>query len=250
MDQNLTILIHPRTRASKSNPKPDPFRKDINTAFTSYVVSLASRVHPPQPPGSPTAPTPAGRLLIHLPPPAQMLPSGCWCSDSSRPSPHTWKTCPRWIPQAIVESGAQPTPCTHSSSPQLPPEHLFCFDPTQAATDYITWFTHIPGPPETPLARFDEEYLGEWLREQYYACARGEDEEPGGETEARADLELLSRVFVELRGEPPGPKRLGGWYDAERVHALLGWADMEARECMEVFLPWVRYAKMQRLQGG
>ncbi len=254
MDQNLTILIHPRTKRPKSQAAPDPFREDIKSAFVAYTTSLASRVLE-QPPAA--APTPTSNL-IHLSPPPQMLPSGCWCSDASKPSPHSWKTCPRWVPQPIVSSTAQPAACTHSAAAassstttlaesDTEPEHLFCFDPAQAATDYIAWFTHIPGPPETPLAEDAAARLGDWLREHY--ASAGRDEFPSTEAEARAHLALLSRVFVELRGEPPGSKRLGGWYDAERVHALLRWGDMEVQACMDLFLPWIRYAKMQRVSG-
>lgn len=137
----------------------------------------------------------------------------------------------------------------HSDNDSTSAEHLFCFDPTLAAAEYMAWFTHIPGPPELPLAEDEAAYLSDWLYEHDTLQNDCGDEVPRSEADAEAHLALLSRVFVELRGEPPRSQRLGGWYDAERVHALLGWGEKESRACMDVFLPWVRYAKMQRLEG-
>lgn len=111
-----------------------------------------------------------------------------------------------------------------------------------------------------PLAEDEAAYLGDWLREHYSAgaaaCGGGGgagdmevDEFPQSEDEAQQHFALLSRVFVEMREEPPNSSRMGGWYDAERVLALLKWREMDVRHCMDAFLPWLRYAKMRRLQG-
>ena len=82
------------------------------------------------------------------------------------------------------------------------------------------------------------------MREHY---TYGADEVPETEKQVRAHYDMLCRFFIEMRGPPPKSNRLGAWYDAERVHYLLGWDRKSVRRCMDELLPALREAKVQRI---
>lgn len=82
------------------------------------------------------------------------------------------------------------------------------------------------------------------MREHY---TYGADEVPETEQQVGVHYDLLCRFFVEMRGPPPKSNRLGAWYDAERVHYLLGWGGKSVRRCMDELLPALRDAKVQRI---
>ncbi|KAJ2979529.1 hypothetical protein NQ176_g3194 [Zarea fungicola] len=315
MDTNFRLRIQRRSRA---RPQPvlqprDPVKVDIEKAFCAYVVSTLSTAL-----GSSYSPTKisnaiagysqmqnttASRItaagtttnshLVHLEPPSRLTTTGCWCPNPSIPRQHYWRTCPRFVPQAIVAPSASVQPCRHHppSSPPCaatyifdpgePPErstidHLFCFDPIEAASLYMSWFLAIPGPPDTPPDEQDATYLGRWLIECYYSNDHYRSHRvpnpylpfdphiqelgrvaydprwetvPATDEVARAHFAMLSRLFMELRGSPPKSNRAGCWYDAERVHAIIRWEKMGVQEAMDAFLPFVLHAKAKRLQG-
>ncbi|ATY62349.1 hypothetical protein A9K55_007818 [Cordyceps militaris] len=227
--------------------------------------------------------------LVHFQPAERLTTTGCWCPNPSKPRPHYWQTCTCFIPQPIVAAGAAVTPCPHLTSvpgpdafayrPDAPPAadtvaHLFCFDPLAASAAYMRWFLAVQGPPDTPPSEDDATYLGRWLTDCYYTDdhyrgygvtnpylpqkdrstgrpaydARWE-EVPATDELAHAHYRLVSRFFMELRGEPPKASRAGCWYDAERVHAVIRWERMTVQETMDAFLPFMLQAKSQRLQN-
>ncbi|OAA71460.1 hypothetical protein ISF_02011 [Cordyceps fumosorosea ARSEF 2679] len=234
-----------------------------------------------------TTPTPAPMpnvRLVHLHPPERLMTTGCWCPNPSKPRQHHWRTCGCFIPQHIVAPEAVVEPCPHqpcppafSYNPAEPPArttvaHLFCFDPLAASASYMRWFLAIQGPPDTPPSEEDATYLGRWLTDCYYSDDhyRGYgvpnpylpvqdrdtgrplydarwDEVPATDELAHAHFRLVSRLFIELRGDPPEASRAGCWYDAERVHSMIRWDRMRVQETMDVFLPFVLQAKGERL---
>ncbi|TQV95638.1 hypothetical protein IF1G_05467 [Cordyceps javanica] len=151
--------------------------------------------------------------------------------------------------------------------------HLFCFDPLAASASYMRWFLAVQGPPDAPPSEDDAAYLGRWLIDCYYTddhyrahevpnpyrprrdAATGRpaydarwEEVPATDALAHAHYRLVSRLFTELRGDPPRSDRAGCWFDAERVHAVIRWERMTVQATMDAFLPFVLQAKSQRLQ--
>lgn len=218
----IPLTITPRSKPSSSTAK-DVFFTDVQTAFISIIASLVPD------------------NFVYIQPPPPMATTGCWCMTPD--PPHTWKTCRRWVPQPIISSSASIDHCTHATADET--GHLFCFNPFQAAEDYVAWFIHIPGPPETPLPDEDARRLSDWFRHHYMI-----GETPESEAMAQVHYNLLSRFFVEMRGPPPKSSRFGGWYDAERIHYILNWAQKPIRACMDQLLPAVSEAKLQRLYGN
>ncbi|KAJ6788014.1 hypothetical protein PWT90_01126 [Aphanocladium album] len=189
------------------------------------------------------------------------------------------------LPSSAVSLCAHPPSSPTSSTstyvyrPDAPPapttiEHLFCFDPLAAAASYMQWLLAIPGPPATPPDEDDAAYLGRWLIECYYTDdhyrahrvsnpyltsvdpANGRpvhearwEEVPATDAVAHAHYRLLSRLFMELREEPPRSTRAGCWYDAERVHRVINWDRIGVQETMDAYLPFMLQAKARRLEG-
>lgn len=178
---------------------------------------------------------------------------------------------------AIAMNPSRSGPPEYFYDPADPPatatvEHLFCFNPLAAAASYTSWLLAVGGPPETPLEAQDADELRGWLAERYYtgnayrgapggnpyAVARSGgqvvadvsdrwDAVPSTEEQADAHLAALARVLLEIRGAPPGSKRCGCWYDAERVHRVVRWDLMPVRDAMAALLPFVTRAKGARL---
>lgn len=229
----LSLSITPRSK------KAEPFSITKTTFYRDVLQSLLkvmeSRVL--------QVPNAIPYQLLNLRPPPPMDKTGCWCKRPNNPYRHTWKSCPNKVPRAITSETSVLKPCTHKSMDEI--GHLFCFQPFQAASDYFTWFLQIPGPPLTPLSEQETERLKTWLGDYYFNDRTSPM--PGDALSAK-HLDLLSRCFVELRQPPPRSDRYGGWYNAERVHAILDWQSKPMSECMDLLLPMLEYEARERSQ--
>ncbi|KAH6611537.1 hypothetical protein Trco_001557 [Trichoderma cornu-damae] len=174
---------------------------------------------------------------IHLHPPSQLLNHGCWCDDPSSPSPHNYTCCPH--PRgpstpSIVGQNPRARPCWHStSSGRSSNTHmLFCFDFAFVGNTFMEWYMQ----PRTDL----QGHTGlesEAQRDALTGLLRQCESHPtfdGWEGPTEEKYDVLCRLFVDMRRYRPTDetRASGPPWEAERVHALLGWRAKTFGECL------------------